>query len=277
MWASLSYEYWQSPYSQGDKALVHRAASDGYSTAADVYVRGRPSYPPEAVDWLRKTLGLHLGRTVLEVGAGTGKFLPLLQETGAEIIALEPVDAMRAKIDSAFDVRTLGGSADQIGLPDASVDVVVCAQAFHWFATAEAVTEMRRVLRPGGVLGLIWNGRDVGVPWVASMGAILDRYEGDTPRFQTGRWRTVFPAEGLTPLPERHATNAHTGSPDRVIIDRALSTSFIAALPAEERADVERRLRDLIAETPELAGRSDVTLPYETLMVAFRKDHRSEC
>jgi hypothetical protein len=73
-------------------------------------------------------------------------------------------------------------------------------------------------------------------------------------------------------LGERHARNLHTGSPDRVIVDRALSISFIAALPAEERAHVERQLQKLIEETPELAGRAEISLPYDTLMAAFRKD-----
>ncbi len=251
--------------------MIHDAASSGYAHAADTYVRGRPGYPPEALHWLRETVGLGPGRTALEVGAGTGKFVKLLRETGAEIVALEPVDAMRAEIERRFDVRTLGGAADAIGLPDGSVDAVLCAQAFHWFATPAAVAEMRRVLKPGGVLGLIWNGRDVSVPWVAAMAAIVDPHQGDTPRYQTGRWRDVFPAPGLVALPERHARNLHVGSPDNVIVDRVLSTSFIAALPSDRRAAVERDLRSLIDATPELRGKAEIALPYDTLMVAFRK------
>lgn len=251
---------------------VHHDALEGYSTSAETYARGRPGYPQEALHWLREVIGLRADRTVLEVGAGTGKFLPLLLETGAEVIALEPVEAMRAEMTRRFDLKLLGGAADRIGLPGASVDAVVCAQAFHWFATPEAVAEMRRVLKPGGVLGLIWNGRDTGVPWVAAMGAIIDPHEGNAPRYQSGKWRDVFPAKGFTALGERHARNLHTGSPDRVIVDRALSISFIAALPAEERAHVEGQLRRLIEETPELAGRAEISLPYDTLMAAFRKD-----
>ena len=251
---------------------VHHAAFEGFSTAAGTYARGRPGYPPEASDWLRNVLNLHAGKTVLEVGAGTGKFLPLLLESGAGVIALEPVDAMRIELARRFpEVKTLTGTAEQIGLPDASVDAVVCAQAFHWFATPEAVAEMRRVLRPGGVLGLIWNGRDTRVPWVAAMAAIIDRHEGDAPRYRTGKWRQVFPAKGFTTLDERHARNLHTGNPDQVIVERALSTSFIAALPAEQRSEIERQLRTLIKDTAELAGRAEIILPYDTLMAAFRK------
>lgn len=252
--------------------MIHKAASEGYATAADVYARGRPGYPPEALTWLRDVVGLGIGRTVIEIGAGTGKFLPLLLQTGAEVIALEPVDGMRSALESRFDVRTLGGAADRIDLPDASVDAVVCAQAFHWFATARAVAEFRRVLKPGGVLGLIWNGRDQTVPWVAAMNRIVDRHQGDAPRYQTGRWRDVFPADGFAPLGERHARNLHTGSPEHVIIARALSTSFIAALSGSQRAGVERELRELIDATPELKGKADISLRYDTLMVAYRRN-----
>ena len=77
---------------------VHHAAFEGFSTAAGTYARGRPGYPPEASDWLCNVLNLHAGKTVLEVGAGTGKFLPLLLESGAGVIALEPVDAMSIEL-----------------------------------------------------------------------------------------------------------------------------------------------------------------------------------
>ncbi len=70
---------------------VHRAAAEGFSSAADTYARGRPDYPPEALDWLRNALGLGAGSTVVELGAGTGKFTQLLLATGATVIAVEPV------------------------------------------------------------------------------------------------------------------------------------------------------------------------------------------
>ena len=83
-------------------------------------------------------------------------------------------------------MRALEGTATAIPLADQSVDAVVCAQAFHWFAAAEALREIHRVLRPGGTLGLVWNMRDARVPWVARLDAIVNRHEGDTPRYYTG-------------------------------------------------------------------------------------------
>lgn len=246
--------------------------SKGYHSGATDYAAGRPGYPREAAMWLREVLRLGPDRKALEVGAGTGKFIPTLQKTGCEIIALEPIAEMREQLAHAFPrVKALAGSADGIPLPDASVDAVVCAQAFHWFATPEAVAEMRRVLVPGGVLGLIWNGRDEDVPWVAALSDITNRYEGDTPRYRTGAWRNVFPAPGLAFIGERHVRNSHAGTAANVVLKRTLSVSFIAGLPADERAEVERDVRNLIGQTPALANGNRVAFPYQTSMYAYRR------
>ena len=110
-------------------------------------------------------MGLGSGRRVLDLGAGTGKFTKYLLATGAEVVAVEPVVAMRERLTAAFPrVRALSGQAEAIPLGDATVDAVVCAQAFHWFATPAALAEIVRVLRPGGQLGLIWNVRDETAP-----------------------------------------------------------------------------------------------------------------
>lgn len=251
---------------------VHDNASKGYAVAAAAYAAGRPGYPPEAIEWLRDVLGVGRGRKVLEIGAGTGKFLPVLKECGGDILALEPVDSMRARlVHDHPDVEALAGAAEAIPLPDASVHAAVCAQSFHWFATPAALAEIRRVLVPGGVLGLIWNGRDESIPWVAAVSMIIDPWEGDTPRYRTGEWRRVFPAPGFAFIDERHARNAHVGSPEEVIVERTLSISFIAALPPEQRKEVERETRALIARTSELADKTSIAFPYETRMFAYRK------
>lgn len=247
-------------------------SSEGYKTGAAAYVSGRPGYPPEALEWLRDIVGAGPGRKVLELGAGTGKFMPLLQQCGATLLAVEPIDAMRAQLMADFpEVEALAGSAEAIPLPDASVDAVVCAQAFHWFANVAALQEIRRVLVPSGVLGLIWNGRDETVPWAAELSAITDTWEGNTPRYVTGEWRHVFPAPGFDFIDERHARNVHVGTAEQVIVKRTLSVSFIAALPPEQQADAEERVRALIARTPELAKGGEISFPYETSMFAYRK------
>jgi SAM-dependent methyltransferase len=248
-----------------DPDRVHAAAAAGFAAGVATYAAGRPEYPAEVEGWLREDLRLGPGRAALDLGAGTGKFLSRLRATGATLHAVEPVPAMlRTLIAANADVEAKPGMAERIPLADASMDAIVCAQSFHWFASRAALAEMRRVLKVGGVLGLIWNVRDESVDWVAALTRIIAPYEGDAPRFASGRWREVFPAEGFSPLIERRFAHAHFGPPERVIVDRVLSTSFIAALGAAEQGRIAARVREVVAATPALAERAEVAFPYET-------------
>ncbi|WP_062210182.1 class I SAM-dependent methyltransferase [Aureimonas sp. AU12] len=250
-------------------ADLHEAARIGFGAEAEAYARGRPEYPAGIVDWLRDELGLGSGHLAVDLGAGTGKFTGRLLETGAEVVAIEPIPEMRAQLNARHPgLRILEGSAQAIPLPEASADAIVCAQAFHWFATREALAEIRRVLRPGGSLGLVWNVRDESVPWVAALSELMRPHEGTAPRFYFGAWRAVFPAEGFGPLEVTRLRNHQRGEAERVIVDRTLSVSFIANLPSLQRSRFEADLRDLIAATPELRDAREVTFPYET--VAYR-------
>ncbi|MGO4716938.1 class I SAM-dependent methyltransferase [Bradyrhizobium sp. 2TAF24] len=251
---------------------IHHAAKEGFAAKADHYVRGRPDYPTAIAPWLTERLGLRGGTTVLDLGAGTGKFTAYLAKTGARVIAIEPVAEMRRKLTQALpDVDARAGTAEAIPLPDASVDAVTCAQAFHWFATPAALDEIRRVLKPGGRLGLIWNVRDESVPWIAALTRIINQHEGDAPRYASGAWRRVFPHAGFGPMHEDIFRHGHTGTPEDVVINRVRSTSFIAALPAEEEAKVVAQLRALIAAEPSLAGKDEVTVPYSTSAFSTEK------
>jgi SAM-dependent methyltransferase len=244
---------------------IHRFAAAGFAKQAATYGRGRPDYPKAIDAWLTSHLGLAAGRTVLDLGAGTGKFTGRLLATGATVHALEPVAEMRTQFAEALpNVPIEDGTAEAIPLPDASLDAVVCAQAFHWFATPTALAEIARVLKPGGALGLIWNVRDVSVDWVAAIDDILAPHEGDAPRFAKGDWRRPFPAKGFAPLDEQSFPHEHRGPPDVVIVDRMLSVSFIGALPDEDRRKVEAQLRHLIEDHPSLVGRQEVAFPYRT-------------
>jgi SAM-dependent methyltransferase len=252
---------------------MHEAAAKGFAKEAQAYSRGRPDYPVAVDQWLRDALGLDSTRTVLDLGAGTGKFTRRLLATGANVIAVEPVQQMLAQlIQEVPTVAARSGTAEAIPLADGAVDAVVCAQAFHWFATNAALAEIHRVLRPGGSLGLIWNVRDESVAWAAAMTQLMIPYEGDTPRYRSGEWRRLFPAKGFGPLRERGFPHGHTGSPEQVILDRVLSVSFIAALARPQQRIIAARLRDLIATTPSLNGREEVTVPYETLVFSCARD-----
>lgn len=247
------------------KDQVHHSAAAGYKTGADTYVRGRPDYPPQVADWLTDTLGLNANATVIDLGAGTGKFTQRLIATGAQVIAVEPVPQMLEKLSAAFpEVLAVSGTATDLPLPDASVDVVICAQSFHWFASAEALTEIARVLKPGGKLGLIWNLRDTQTHWVPKLDAIVNALEGDTPRYYTGAWRRAFPHASFGALQTQQFSHGHTGPPEDVIFNRVRSTSFVAALSAVERAKVDQQISALVADEPALRDKEVVTVPYVT-------------
>jgi ubiquinone/menaquinone biosynthesis C-methylase UbiE len=141
-----------------------------FGSVADAYDRGRPSYPREAAAWLVGEQPV----TVLELGAGTGKLTAALVALGHDVLATDPDPQMLAILNRDLpDVRTSVAPAEDIPLPDQVVDVVVCAQSFHWFDLDRALPEIARVLKPGGRLALVWNQRDERIPWVRRLGALL--------------------------------------------------------------------------------------------------------
>ncbi len=244
---------------------VHLSANEGFGRGAESYSRGRPDYPGATLDWLRFDLGLMPGMTVIEVGAGTGKFTRTLVRTGAKVIATDPVGEMLKVLRRELPaVPAVQATAQKLPLPDATADAVICAQSFHWFASPGALAEIRRVLVPGGTLGLVWNVRDQSVGWVGELTRIMEPYEGDAPRYDRGEWRRVFPAPGFGELRERAIPHAHIGPPEQVIVDRVASVSFISALEDATRARVLDDVRALIDSTPALAAHREVSFPYVT-------------
>jgi SAM-dependent methyltransferase len=135
-----------------------RLAASSFARSAGAYERARPGYAPEAVAFLVKRLGLGPGRVVVDLAAGTGKLAGQLVPSGARVVAVEPLAEMRSLIPAGIEV--FDGTAEAIPLPDASVDAVTVAQAFHWFDAEVALREIERVLRPGGSLALVSNRRD---------------------------------------------------------------------------------------------------------------------
>lgn len=244
---------------------IHAKVQRGFGRAGDSYEKGRPEYPAEAVSYLSEELGIASGKTVLEVGAGTGKFTRLLVSSRAWVVAVEPVEGMRRKFASLLpEVELLEGCAERIPLPDRSVDAVIAAQAFHWFRGEDALAEFHRVLRPGGGLGLIWNRRDESVEWVARLGEIYERHEGDTPRYKSGDWKRAFLATPLfAPLRHREFSYTQQGNPETVV-DRVASSSFIAALPSTMREGVLTEVRALVREHPQTRDRQTIDIPYRT-------------
>jgi SAM-dependent methyltransferase len=251
-----------------------RAAVQGFANpgAAAAYERARPSYPAEVVAHVVGHGRVAPGRRVLDLAAGTGKLTRLLAPTGAEVVAVEPVAAMRehlAAVEPAVEV--LDGTAESIPLEDASVDAVTVAQAFHWFDPPPALAEIRRVLRPGGHLFLLWNTRDRGADWVRRFGDLLvDGDAGVAERPYDSYYDVDYGELVASAAPGafgpvsvwRHAWEQPCD--EELLVDRAASVSVVGLLDEPRRAEVLDRVRRLARTHPDLAGRSWYGFPYVT-------------
>jgi SAM-dependent methyltransferase len=229
-----------------------RSLSFGSEAAA--YERGRPSYPPEAIDWLLPPGA----RDVLDLGAGTGKLTTRLVERGLDVVAVDPLAEMLELLSSALpDTPALLGTAEQIPLPDNSVDAVLVAQAWHWFDPQQAVAEVARVLRPGGRLGLVWNTRDERLGWVKDLGSIIG-HEDDP-----------FSSSVTLPEPfsgtERNHVEWTSYLTPQALIDLVASRSYCITSPADVRTQTLDQVRELLATHPALANSTGLALPYITV------------
>lgn len=237
--------------------MIPEPARVGFGAGADAYSSGRPSYPAEAVEWIVSSCGIGPGRTVLDLAAGTGIFTSLLAPTGADVIAVEPVENMRAKIGGA---RVLDGTAESIPLDDCSVDAVTVAQAFHWFRFDEALAEIARVLRSGGGLALVWNRRDESVPWVDRMSEVIQWRAHQISEYDRTDWAAVIGASGSFGAVE-HRSFVWQHVIDREgLAERVRSVSYVAAMDMAERESLVSEVLELVADMPER-----FPLPYNTL------------
>jgi SAM-dependent methyltransferase len=235
-----------------------------FGRVPELYDRARPEYPDAVVALLRERLSLGPGRRVLDLAAGTGKLTRPLAASGAEVVAVEPVAEMRALLPQG--VEALEGTAEAIPLPDASVDAVTVAQAFHWFRPQDALREIHRVLRPGGALALVWNTRDTRDPLQRDISAMLRR-RGWTGRRERLDVAAELAASGLFgPVEETRLPHEGQLLDDRGLVDRFLSESFIANASPADREDFERELRARVADLPK-----PVVLPYVTEVFVARR------
>lgn len=234
-----------------------RSLSFGAEAAA--YERGRPSYPPESIDWLLPD-GASDRLDVLDLGAGTGKLTTRLVERGLDVVAVDPIPEMLELLSSSLpDTPALLGTAEDIPLSDNSVDAVLVAQAWHWFDPERAIKEVARVLRPGGRLGLVWNNRDERMGWVKDLGRIIG-HEVD-PFSQTADLPASFTDA------ERHLVEWTNYLTPQALIDLVASRSYCITSPEKVRTRTLDRVRELLATHPALANTSGLALPYVTVCI----------
>ena len=253
---------------------LHPAVQKGFTLGAELYQQVRPNYPSEVTIWLQDRLHLDNTKIVIDLGSGTGKFLPYLLQTQANIIAVEPVPAMIQQLQEKYPaVQCLQALSDQLPLKDQSVNAITCAQSFHWFSNIETLTEMHRVLAPEGYLGLIWNQRDITVDWVKAIADEIAPLEGDTPRYHSEKWKQVFENQQLFKfIGLEQFQLKHHGTVEQVVSKRLLSTSFIAAMSEAEQQRLKVRLEQIVFDYTGLTAQDEIDFPYTTFAYAFQKN-----
>ena len=227
-----------------------------FGAVADSYDRGRPTYPREAAVWL--TSDQHPqgpALTVLELGAGTGKLTQQLVALGHDVHATEPDPKMLAILAKNLPyVRVSQASAEEIPAGDSSYDVVVSAQAFHWFDYDKALPEIARVLRPRGRLSLVWNQRDERIPWVKRLGKIIGTQDHLTDPAEVLAKSRLFGDVEEESFRFWQVVDQHS------IRDLVRSRSNIALLSAPEQ---EAKMAEVLAFYEEYGrGRDGMQLPY---------------
>jgi SAM-dependent methyltransferase len=213
-----------------------------FERVAAEYDFGRPSWPDAAVESVR----LPRDADVVDLGAGTGKLTRVLLRHFDRVVAVEPLDGMRALIPP--EATALAGTAEAIPLPDASADGVFCGEAFHWFDWPRALPEIARVLRPGGRLAMLWN-RGLEAPWPDEVAALLDRvsHSPGERRYSAFAWRDAFEGRPFEPLRHETFTNPEEISAD-ALVARIGSWSNFTTLPAAERESLLAELRSHMTE-----------------------------
>jgi SAM-dependent methyltransferase len=225
-----------------------------FGAVASDYDRFRPSPPAQALDLLIPPGA----KAVLDLAAGTGAVTRVLAGRAPSIVAVEPDERMRAVLAASCpDATVLAGRGEDIPLPDASVDAVVISSAWHWLDPARAVPEITRVLRVGGVLGVIWMSRDTRVPWVAEFNQLAwESREADRSRDgepgQSGRWpRTVeFPAGTPLSPPETLSVEYSLPMTSEQLFGLLGTYSGVITLGPQARADFSDRVRAFLDRQP---------------------------
>jgi SAM-dependent methyltransferase len=241
----------------GDRTIdpIQRAKqANSFGSAAQAYELARPGYPRAAVHDV-----LPDGpRRVLDLGAGTGKLSRVIAAEGHEVICVDPDPAMLDVLGAALPgAERYVGRAEAIPLPDASVDAVFAGQAFHWFDPPVAAPELVRVLRPGGVVALLWNVRDdTGPAWISAYDRIVDMVYVKTVDLEPPRLGPLF-----TPPQVQWYEHTQRLSVD-TLVELAKSRSYVITAPDDERAEILREVRALGEQTLAESGEDTLALPY---------------
>lgn len=232
-----------------------------FGDRANDYVKYRPSYPDAAIDIVLEGLAEPASLHAADVGAGTGISARLLAERGVRVVAVEPNAPMRDAAEPHPNVSFHDGTAEATGLADAAFDLVLCAQAFHWFRPSGALAEFRRILRPGARLALMWNRRSQTDPFTAGYRDAILAVGGESAAERMEFDPALVPASGFFTTPSRRSLPNAQRLDLAGLIGRAQSASYVPKQgPNAER--LLELLRALHVRHADAAG--FVTLVYET-------------
>ncbi len=267
----------QSQESQAELDLRLRQGSS-FGTAAAAYAEHRPGYAEAAVRWALEPVATREPLRVLDLAAGTGKLTTTLVRLGTEVTAVEPDPAMLAEFRREFgSVRSLTGRAEDIPLPDASVDAVLVGQAMHWFDLDRAIPEIARVLTADGVLAGLWNVDDDRVGWVATLAQISKGKSNTTllgwraTAAPTRQERLAAAGPDLFETPEvEEFENGQRRTADSLLATIATHSNFLV-MDEPDRARLLAEVRDFLLARPE-TGAGEFIFPMVTAVLrATRK------
>lgn len=227
-------------------ALHEMNPADRFTSRAEAYRRHRPDYPVALLDKLLESQP----EVVADIGAGTGISSMQIAERGPIVFAVEPNAAMRKAGALHPGIRWINGTAESTGLPNRSVDLAACFQAFHWFDPEPTVAELVRIVRPGGAIAAVWNERDPSDGFTAAYGALVREISDNHPA--ESRLHAVsglYESELLEEVKEHRFPHAQRLDLDG-LIGRATSTSY---LPSAGRPydDMIQRLKTLFEKWQE--------------------------
>jgi SAM-dependent methyltransferase len=234
-----------------------------FGAIADDYDRFRPGPPPEVLEWLLP----RQRRAAVDIGAGTGALTRLLVGPVDHVVAVEPDRRMGVVLAARVpDASVVSARAEEIPLRDGCVDAVVGSSMWHWVDEERAAFEAARVLRTGGVLGLVWSGPDRSQPWLAELLA-RPRPEEVVPSAPAGdkaihRHRQVHlpPDAPFTGVQTQTVEWSLAVTPDELVGLAGTYSGFIV-LPEAEKMRLRRDLADVVRHHPALAGRREIDLP----------------
>ncbi|KAJ6464335.1 S-adenosyl-L-methionine-dependent methyltransferase [Mycena vulgaris] len=238
---------------------INPQAQAGFAKGTnELYNKVRPGYPPQALSHMRRAITSSGPLNVVEIGAGTGLFTRALLAhpewvAVSALRAVEPSAGMReAFAKYTLDARIVlsEGTFDATGVEDGWADLVVVAQAFHWCMDYEAAAaEFARILKPGGVIALIWNLEDSDVAWIRQVRDRVERDEKDAPNWHSGLWRELYSTPSYTryfsPPEDKRFRHDAVGTLDR-IVGRGLSSSRVATLTDAEKESFTKDVEGIV-------------------------------